>query len=122
MIHHSGGSVRFIRLDEEESECERVKTNYYRVKFLDINLKVNGPPVDVRSLKLNIPCPGCHTPNKVSLDQVAQEELISCIGCGVSIRLIDQDKGINNLQNGFNRLQRKLNQLGHKLNQLGRYV
>lgn len=75
--------------------------------------------MDIAEQKVKITCPKCKNEQCVSLEQVASEETIKCVGCGKSIRLIDKNgsarKAIEDINKSIKNLKKTLTNLDMKI-------
>lgn len=67
--------------------------------------------IDLLKAKVTLNCPECEFENEVTLDQVAKEEEIICIGCLKTIKLVDQDKSTKTAAEDINKSLSKLKKL-----------
>lgn len=71
--------------------------------------------IDISKQKIDISCENCNRKIKISLRQVANEEVITC-GCGTRIQLQDSKgsskKGIRDINKAFKDFEKSLNSLG----------
>jgi len=75
--------------------------------------------VNIAKQKVKIPCPKCKKEQHVSLEQIANEEQIKCVGCGKTIKLIDKNgsarKAVKNVDKSIQDLKKTLSSLDMKI-------
>ncbi len=71
--------------------------------------------LDISKRKIDISCENCNRNIRISLQQVANEEVITC-GCGTRIQLQDSKgsakKGIRDINKAFKNLENTLKSFG----------
>lgn len=68
--------------------------------------------MSMSSKQITVECPKCEAANVVSLQQVADQSQIKCVGCEVNIDLVDDNgstkKSIQNIEQALKQLPKEL--------------
>lgn len=70
---------------------------------------------DVRKAEIEVDCPGCGCKNKIKLNDSAKQKVIACKGCRETIKLIDDNKS---LENGIREAEVALKKFSRNINQM----
>jgi Zn ribbon nucleic-acid-binding protein len=67
--------------------------------------------MNLSNKEIEITCPECKAKNKTTLQKIANQEIINCLGCKKSIKLTDEDgsvkKSISSVDNSLKALFKK---------------
>jgi len=81
-----------------------------------IKVDTSGLDFDLANITVKLNCPECQALNTIALAQVRREEVITCVGCHKTIRLVDKNKSVakavSNFNDALDDLRRKLEHLG----------
>lgn len=71
---------------------------------------------DLSKQKIDFPCPSCQRKLKVTLQQVAKQQSVTCLSCAETIQLQDKNRSasqsIRNVNKSFRSLEKTLKKFG----------